>query len=232
VIAVENVEKSFGKLTALRGVTLQIRTGERVALVGPNGSGKTTLLRSMVGLLRYTGRIDINGIDVTRDPVHALERVAYVPQVTPPLDAPVGELLRAWARLRGLDPARALPHASALGLSLETIAKTRLRDLSGGMKQKLLLVLGLASEPQLLVCDEPTANLDPAARAAFFAATAALPADTTMVICSHRLDEVGHLVARVVELADGSIIADASLEDFVAAQSDDIVRLHRRRNAR
>lgn len=231
MIVASGIEKAFGKLAVLRGVNLQVRAGERVALVGPNGSGKTTLLRSIVGLLRYRGHISIGGVDVARDPVRALKHVAYVPQVTPPLDAPVGELLRAWGRLRGIDVARAAPFATALDLSLETIAKTRLRDLSGGMKQKLLLAVGLASEPHLLVCDEPTANLDPAARIAFFTAVAALPAETAMVICSHRLDEVRHLVGRVVELDEGAVIADRSVDDFVATQNDDIANLLQWRNA-
>ena len=82
-------------------------------------------------------------------------------------------------------------------------ARTRVRDLSGGMKQKLLAALALASESLILVCDEPTASLDAQARAAFFELVDARAAETILVLCSHRADDVSQLVGRTVQLADG-----------------------------
>jgi ABC-2 type transport system ATP-binding protein len=216
VIVVEGVKKRFGKVVALDGVSMRIDRGARVALVGTNGSGKTTLLRAMAGLLSIDGRITIDGVDVAKSPERALRSLAYVPQIAPPLEAPVVEVVRVHATLRGIAPAAVAARAAKLGLDLPAIAKVRFRDLSGGMKQKLLAALALATEAPILVCDEPTANLDPVARAAFFDEIAARRADSVLVVCSHRVDEVRGIVDRVVDMRDGKVFTDESVTALAA----------------
>jgi ABC-2 type transport system ATP-binding protein len=211
MIRVNGVTKRFGNVVALDRVSLNIGRGERVAIVGTNGSGKTTLLRAMVGLVRIEGAIEIAGIDVGRSPERALEKIAYAPQIAPPIEAPVEELVRLQTALRGVSRASVAARASRLGLELDTVARKRFRDLSGGMKQKVLAALALASDAAVLVCDEPTANLDAHARAAFFAQIEERPAGSVLVLCSHRVDEVRHMVDRVIELRDGRITRDASI---------------------
>ena len=181
-----------------------------------NGSGKTTLLRAMCGLLRVDGRITLFGSDVAKEPEVALRSLASMPQIAPPLDAPVVELVRAFCVLRNRNPSAVAARAKRLGLELETVARTRVRDLSGGMKQKLLAALALTVEAPVLVCDEPTANLDPAARRVFFEEVMARPANSILVLCSHRVDEVRHLVERVVQLDEGRVVADESLSQTLA----------------
>lgn len=216
MIIVDKVSKRFEKLVALDNVSLTISPGERVALIGTNGSGKTTLLRAMCGLLRVDGRIDVYGVDIRKAPEVALRSVAYMPQVAPPLEAPVAELVRAYASLRQKTYAAVAAHAMQLGLDLGAVARVRVRDLSGGMKQKLLAAFALTSEAPMLVCDEPTASLDAAARAAFFGLVQARPITSILVLCSHRLDEVRQLVDRVVELKDGKIVHDGSVRELMA----------------
>lgn len=208
MIEIVNVSKSFSGVHALRGVDLLVTPGDRIAFVGANGSGKTTLLRSLLGLLRFSGQIKIHGIDVSRDPLHALTRVAYIPQVAPPIEASVREVVRAHAMLRGIEPSAVDTCASRLGLDLTEHRHSRFRDLSGGMRQKLLAALALATRAEILVCDEPTANLDISARAAFFEQLAERKDDSISIFCSHRLEEVEHYVGRVVELRDGAIVRD------------------------
>jgi len=207
MIEIAAVSKAFGSVHALRNVSLRLEPGERVAFVGANGSGKTTLLRALLGLLRFSGRITVHGLDVSRDPVHALAHVAYIPQVAPPIEASVQEVVRAHATLRGIDPSAVTACANRLGLDLNATRRARFRDLSGGMRQKLLASLALATEASVLVCDEPTANLDIAARAAFFEQLAERPRDGISIFCSHRLEEVTGFVDRVVELCEGEIVA-------------------------
>lgn len=213
MISIQNVSKSFGRVQALEAVSLELPPGSRVALVGTNGSGKTTLLRAMCGLLRVEGRITLFGSDVAREPEIALRSLASMPQIAPPLDAPVAELVRAFCALRNRTPQAVAARALRLGLDLEVVARTRVRDLSGGMKQKLLAALALTAEAPVLVCDEPTANLDPAARRVFFEEVLARPAHSILVLCSHRVDEVQHLVQRVIQLDEGRVIADESLAE-------------------
>lgn len=215
VLQLDGVSKKYGAVEALRGATLAIDAGERVAFVGSNGSGKTTLMRCALGLLACEGRVEICGADVRLDPVAALRHVAYIPQVAPPLDATVRDLVRTTSRLRGHSEGRVAELSTALGVDFARISGSRLRDLSGGTKQKILAAMALAADAQILVADEPTANLDTHARHAFFALVAARPADAALILCSHRTSEVRQLVGRVVELREGRVIADERLDDIV-----------------
>ncbi len=207
-IHVGGAKKRFGAVVALDGVDLTIAPGERVALVGTNGSGKTTLLRALAGLVRIDGKVTIDGVDVAIEPEKALAHVAYVPQIAPPLEASVGDVVRVFVGLRGRTFDDVAATAKQFGLELSALKKTRMRDLSGGMKQKLLAAMALAAKAKILLCDEPTANLDVGARAAFVEAVRQMPKETTLVLCSHRVDEVSVLVGRIVELRDGKVVRD------------------------
>ncbi len=215
MINVSQVRKAFGAVVALDGVTLEIAAGERVAFVGANGSGKTTLLRALLGLVRFEGRVTIGGSDVAREPEVALRSVAYIPQIAPPIDAPVAEVVRALAALRGHTEDETYSRATRLGLDLSASRKKKFRELSGGTKQKLLAAMALAANTPILVCDEPTANLDGAARVAFIEQLAERPKNAIFVLSSHRIEEVRQLVDRVVELADGRVVRDASVGELL-----------------
>lgn len=221
MIHVHSVSKSFGPLRVLSDVTLRIDAGERVAFVGSNGSGKTTLLRAILGLVRVSGAVTIDGVDVARDPVHALRRVAYIPQIAPPIEAPVREVVVASSTLRGVSEERVAECAARLGLSLSSCDRSRFRDLSGGMKQKLLAAMALASDAAVMICDEPTANLDASARSRFFDEMRKRAADRTVILCSHRADEVRKLVTRVIELRDGKVLRELGTVSAIESRPDD-----------
>ncbi len=225
IIDIQRVNKHFGAVQALQNVSLQLRAGERVAFVGSNGSGKTTLMRAMLGLLDMQGLVTIGGVDVRKRPDLALQRVAYIPQLAPPLDAPVRELVRASTALRGGTPQHVSDLAEQLGIDYQRIAGVRLRDLSGGTKQKILAALALSANSQILVCDEPTANLDQGARQAFFALVEKRPADSLLVLCSHRSEEVRQLVDRVVELQEGRLASDARLASVLSDRAQTRVQV-------
>jgi ABC-type multidrug transport system ATPase subunit len=211
VIEISHIKKSFGKLVALDGVTLSIAPGERIGFVGPNGSGKTTLLRAILGLVRVEGRILIGGVDVAREPEIALRTTAYIPQIAPPLEAPVSEVVRAQAALREIDTAEIASCGKALGLDVAALAHSRFKDLSGGTKQKLLAAMALATRAPILVCDEPTANLDADSRAAFFARVSERPEKSIVLLCSHRTEEIRRMVDRVIELDEGRVVSDHAI---------------------
>ena len=215
MIQVENVGKSYDRRAVLRGVDLSLRAGERVALVGPNGSGKTTLMRAILGLVQASDQVRVAGHDPWRDHAAAQVHVASVPQRAPALPVAVSELVRAWSRMRELPEERLLEVTSAFGLDVPAVARVHFVALSGGMQQKLLAAMALATDCPILVFDEPTANLDPHARGVFLDRLGDRPRAPTVLLSSHRLEEVRHLVDRVVVLSDGAVTFDDRLETFL-----------------
>lgn len=215
MIRFENVAKDFRKIRVLDGVELDIGLGERIALIGSNGAGKTTLIRCLLGEYTHQGRVLIDGREPRRERTQLLGKVGFVPQLPPPLKMPVGQLVSFAAAVCHSDSMRMYAVARRLGLDVEPILARPFNRLSGGMKQKLLIAIALGRDAQVLVMDEPAANLDPEARHIFFALLAERLENTTMIISSHRLDEVAALVNRVVEMDTGRIV----LDDRVAEDS-------------
>src|SRR5262249_35639721 len=163
-----------------------------------NGSGETTLLRARCGVIRIYRRGGNAGRDGGKGPERARARGADGAPGAPPLAAPGGGVGGPLGTPGGVGRGGGAGPAPARGLDVACVSSTRARDLSGGTKQKLLAALALAARPEVLVCDEPTANLDARAREAFFDAVARRPKDAVLVVCSHRVDEVRRFVDRVV----------------------------------
>ncbi len=218
-IELRGARKRFGKVEALRGIDLTIPGGRRVALVGPNGSGKSTLIRALLGLVDCEGEVRIDGPNPYESRVELARRLAYVPQVAPALGASVNELVALVCLTRGMERAEVRRMAGRLLLDLELIARQPFRNLSGGTKQKLLLAIAFAAHPSLLVMDEPTASLDEDARRRFLELCGELPATTTVILCSHRLEEVSHLTDHVLALHEGRVRYDGPAAGYAAATS-------------
>jgi ABC-2 type transport system ATP-binding protein len=215
-VELKNVSKRFGRTPVLQGVTFSLPPGSRTALVGPNGSGKSTLIRAMLGMVACEGEVRLDGLTPFEDRLKVTRRLAYVPQVAPQLSATVAELVDLVALTRSLDRGRIHQKAQALELDLAAISRRPFRNLSGGMKQKLLIALALASDASLYVLDEPTASLDARARDRFFAAFEALPSDVSLLVCSHRLEELDRLAEQVVALEEGKVRYQGPAAPFLA----------------
>lgn len=215
MIQFQNIAKTFRKTRVLDGIDLRIGLGERVALIGSNGAGKTTLIRCLLGEYTHDGEVRIDGLDPRDNRTAVLGKIGFVPQLPPPLKMPVGQLIDFSASLCGTDPARIHAIAKRLGLDIDGILTRQFVRLSGGMKQKLLIAIALGRDASVLVMDEPAANLDPEARKIFFDLLAERLEDATMIISSHRLDEVSSLVNRVIEMDMGKIVLDDKVADDV-----------------
>ncbi|MCB0219497.1 MAG: ABC transporter ATP-binding protein [Chrysiogenetes bacterium] len=224
-IELENLIKRFGQTPAIDRLCLSIETGERVALIGPNGSGKTTLLRVLMGMLGAEGAVLVGSSSPFTQREQLARNVAYVPQIAPQFGVPVGQLIQTICRIREIDKDRVHGLSETLGFRPAEHETKPFRDLSGGMKQKLLIALALATEPDLLIMDEPTASLDADARRHFFELCGELSESTTLVLCSHRVEEVRHLVGRVVALEGGRLVADGPVEQFVASLGRAVIEL-------
>ena len=219
MISIRDLRKRFGKREILRGIDLDVERGQRIALVGSNGAGKTTLIRCLLGEYRSGGRIRVDGADPRVQRTAVLRRIGFVPQLPPPLKMPVAQLIRYVAALCHADPGAITAVAQRLGFDLEHHRHQPFGRLSGGQKQKLLIAAALGRDAEILILDEPAANLDPEARAIFFQLLAERQENAVMLISSHRLDEVATLVNRVIELDQGQTVLDDRVADSVDLSS-------------
>ncbi len=219
MIHIHNLHKRLGRRDVLQGLNLEITRGQRVALIGSNGAGKTTLIRCLLGEYTREGDISLVGRDPRRFRTEVLRHVGFVPQLPPPLKMPVGQLIRYVASVCGADSSQIVDVAARLGLDAGRFRHHPFVRLSGGQKQKLLIATALGRDADLLILDEPAANLDPEARSTFFELLAERQKDAVMLISSHRLDEVAALVNRVVELDQGKVVLDDRVADSVDLSS-------------
>lgn len=214
MIKITQVTRAFGKAVAVEGVTIAVPQGDSVALWGANGAGKTTLIRCVLGLIACRGSVTIGGHDVARDGKRARSLIGYVPQELGFYDdLAVGDAVRYFARLKGLRLGSV--DATLARVALGGNDRKRVRDLSGGMKQRLALAIAMLGDPPVLVLDEVTASLDACGREEFVSLLSRLSGDgRTMLFASHRVDEVATLAKRVVVLSKGRVLGEHDAATF------------------
>lgn len=208
LISVNDLTKSFKKVAVLKNLTHDFKAGERIALVGQNGAGKTTLIRSILGLYKYEGSIDILGMNPRTEREKILHHIGFVPQIPPPIKMTVREMLEFFSTITNTDKEKFIEISETLGLDVEANLDKPFMKLSGGMKQKLLVSFALGRNPKILLMDEPAANLDPKARKILFEYLHNFDKDALMIISSHRIDEVEGLVNRLIEMDLGKIVVN------------------------
>ena len=213
-IEVQGLTRWYGKQAAVNNLSFVIQSGQSVALWGSNGAGKTTALRCLLGLTAYGGSARITGYDVKRQGKAARRNIGLVPQeISFHDDLSVEETIRLYARLRGVSDAGGREMLERLDLSDHI--KKQVRQLSGGLRQRLALAVALVGDPPVLLLDEPTANLDAAARREFIVVLDELrQSGKTLVFASHRPGEVVRLADRVLVLEDGKLVADETTDQF------------------
>lgn len=214
MIQVTNLTKNFGPATAVDNLSFSIVRGEAVALWGPNGAGKTTVIRCLLGLHSAQGTLLINGFNAQKQGKQARAAVGYVPQELAFYDdMSTRETVRFYANLKKVAATRIDAVLAEVGLTGHS--HKEISALSGGMKQRLALACALLADPQLLILDEPTSNLDTAAREEFIRLLLNLRTqDKTLLFTSHRLEEVETLASRVLVLEEGrlKLVCDAPSE--------------------
>lgn len=215
MIQIENLTKRYGKVKAADGVSIQIAPGDSVALWGANGAGKTTLIRCALGLLSYQGRISIGGFDARKDGKRARKLIGYVPQELGFYDdLGVAEAVRFFARLKAVPISDVDEVLGSVGLAGH--GGKRVRELSGGMKQRLALAVALLGDPPVLVLDEVTASLDACGRDELVGLLSRLSGSgRSMLFASHRAEEVTTLAKRVIMLDKGRITGECTSGAFL-----------------
>lgn len=205
MISFTQLTKRFGRFTAVDDLSIDVAAQEAVALWGPNGAGKTTVIKCLLGLLHYDGTITAEGYDARKQGKAVRRLLGYVPQeLSFYTDMGTLEMVKFYARLKRVSTSRAEAVLSQVGLAGHEAKPVG--ALSGGMKQRLALGLALLADPPLLVLDEPTSNLDAAARDQFLHLLIDVrAAGRTILFTSHRLEEIEALADRVLVMEAGQV---------------------------
>jgi len=220
MIDVQNVSKSYGSTLALDEVSFHVSPGEVIGLLGPNGAGKTTMMKILTGYLQPDGgEAVVDGIDVVTNPLEVQQRIGYLPENAPLYpELSVQSYLRMMADLRQIpeeeQPLRLSEAIRAAGL--EQHLTRPINQLSKGFRQRVGLAQAIVHQPRLLILDEPTVGLDPTQIVEVRRLMRRLAENSTVLLSTHILSEVEATCDRVIILMNGSVKADARLEDIAA----------------
>lgn len=214
LIRIDNVTHHYGKSPALDSVSFEMQSGQVTALLGPNGAGKSTLIHLLLGLIPVqSGEIEVMG--------HSPSAASRAGQWGAMLQSSgvqdtltVIELLYLFASLY---PQPASIDALIEQARLEGLERTRFERLSGGQKQRVMFALALVGQPRLLILDEPTTGLDPAARRGLWDVISQRRSEgVSVLLCTHYLDEAEKLADKVVVLNHGRVLAEGSSDSIKA----------------
>jgi ABC-2 type transport system ATP-binding protein len=220
MIAVTDLEKSYGSVRALRGITFNIAAGEIIGLLGPNGAGKTTIIKALTGYLQPdSGDVLVDGLNVLTDTQAVQSRIGYLPE-----NAPLYPELTVQAYLKRIAGLRQIPPDEELAYISDAVRATGLEEhlirpigqLSKGYRQRVGLAQAILHRPSLLILDEPTVGLDPTQIVEIRHLIRRLAQNSTILFSTHILPEVEALCDRVLILINGEIKLDARLADLAS----------------
>lgn len=214
VISVSNLEKHYGDVHALRGVSFSVDKGEVFALLGPNGAGKSTAVEILEGhRRRSSGDVSVLGFDPGDSPRAFRDQIGIVLQETAiETELTVKEAIDIYGSMYS----KRRPAAELIEIvGLHEKADARIKTLSGGQKRRLELALGIVGDPELIFLDEPTTGFDPSARRQAWSVVENLVAlGKTVLLTTHYMDEAQHLADRVAVIANGEIVAEGTPESL------------------
>ncbi len=209
MIEVSNLTKKFGSHISLDNVSVEFKKNDYVALMGPNGAGKTTLIRSIMGYYHpNSGQVLINGLNPIKKRTEVLTAISFVPQLPPPIKLNLEELMKYIQASSNVEKDLIIHYANEMKLDIKSNLHKSFFKLSGGMKQKMLIAISLAKKSEIIIYDEPTANLDPKARDDFYRLLKDNEKEKISIFVTHRLDEVKQIVNRQIYMDLGKIVSD------------------------
>lgn len=224
MIKVENLIKKYGEVTALDGVSFEMKEGEVVGILGPNGAGKTTLLRILVAFLKSdNGEVLIDGLDISEFDNHekVKSKIGYLPEQAPLYeDMTVKEYLEFVGNMQGIkedDLNESIKHVlNKCGLKEKK--NSEISTLSKGYRQRTGIAQALIHDPKIVILDEPTTGLDPNQRIEIRDLIKEIGKSKTVILSSHVLSEVQATCSRVLIINKGRIAADGTPEDLISEE--------------
>ena len=224
VVVARGLTKRFGEFAAVRGIDVTVRAGESFGFLGPNGAGKTSTMRMVSAVSRPSeGELTIFGLDPRTHGPEIRARLGVVPQEdTLELELSVRWNLEIFGRYFDLprDVIRQRTEELLEFVQLADRAKSRVDDLSGGMRRRLTIARALINQPEILILDEPTTGLDPQARHLVWDRLYRLKREgVTLIITTHYMDEAEQLCDRLVVMDHGTIVAEGTPRDLIDGHS-------------
>ncbi|HET7266865.1 MAG TPA: ABC transporter ATP-binding protein [Oleiagrimonas sp.] len=214
MIETDQLTRRYGSLTAVDGLSLRVEPGQVLGLLGPNGAGKSTVMRMISGFLAPTsGTARVCGFDVRKQPLAARRALGYLPEGAPSYgEMTVREFLDFIARARGLKGETRWDAFDSVveRLQLEDVLRQPIDTLSKGFRRRVGLAQAIIHDPPALMLDEPTDGLDPNQKQQVRTLIDAMARDRTILVSTHLLEEVHALCSRVVIIAAGRLLADAT----------------------
>ena len=225
-IEINNLNKSFGNILAVKNINFKIDKGTIIGLLGPNGCGKSTTMGMMLGLIKPTsGTVVINGQNIENNRTNLLEKMNFIsPYIELPKKLTVEENLKVYGRLYGVKNLESKISELMEKLKLTQFKKRKTGELSSGQKNRVSLAKALVNDPEILLLDEPTASLDPDVSDYIrtFIEDFASKKGTTILLASHNMNEVERLCHEVMMMKNGEIIDKG--------KSSDLINKHGRKN--
>ncbi len=225
-IEINNLNKSFGSILAVKNINFKIDKGTIIGLLGPNGCGKSTTMGMLLGLIKPTsGTVVINGQNIENNRTNLLEKMNFIsPYIELPKKLTVEENLKVYGRLYGVKNLESKISELMEKLNLTQFKKRKTGELSSGQKNRVSLAKALVNDPEILLLDEPTASLDPDVSDYIrtFIEDFASKKGTTILLASHNMNEVERLCHEVMMMKNGEIIDKG--------KSSDLINKHGRKN--
>ncbi|HET9920353.1 MAG TPA: ABC transporter ATP-binding protein [Ktedonobacteraceae bacterium] len=212
-IRIDQLKKNYGKVEAVKGISMSVERGEIFGFLGPNGAGKTTTIRCMLDLIRPTaGRINILGMDAQGDAINLHRHIGYLPgDVRLPGDMTGKQVINYFSRLQGLEPVL----LDYLVERFDVEMKRPIKGYSKGMRQKIGIVLAFMCDPDTLILDEPTSGLDPLLQKTFNELLLEEQArGKTIFMSSHIMSDVEKVCHRVAVIRKGELVTVETVENL------------------
>ena len=219
-IKVKSLQKSFGPIDAVRGISFDVSYGEVLGFLGPNGAGKSTTMKMITGFLEPTaGTVEVNGHDVLEDPLAVKQSIGYLPEGAPAYgEMTVKSFLNFIADIRkltGTNRQKRIDEVVDL-INIKNVIDQSIETLSKGYKRRVGLAQAILHDPKILILDEPTDGLDPNQKHEVRNLIQEMSKDKAIIISTHILEEVDAVCSRAIIIAEGDLLFDGTPKELIA----------------
>ena len=232
VIDIKSLDKRFGPIHAVRGISFSVRKGEVLGFLGPNGAGKSTTMKMVTGFLEPTaGTVTVCGYDILENPIDVKKRIGYLPEGAPLYgEMTVTSFLNFIADIRGMkgDYREKQIEEVIRKINLQSVRNQSLETLSKGFKRRVGVAQAILHDPEVLIMDEPTDGLDPNQKHEVRTLIKEMAHNKAIIISTHILEEVDAVCSRAIIIASGQLLFDGTPAELLARSEngklDDVFR--------